>query len=49
MKSLGAQSPKIQWHITVTTGKDKLCNNNCRDCPNKQLPRTINEISQVVK
>jgi hypothetical protein len=49
MKSLGGQSPKIRWDITVETGKAKLCNNNCRGCPNKLPSRTINEISKVVK
>jgi hypothetical protein len=46
---MGNQNPKARWDITVETGKAKLCNNNCRNCPNKQSLKTVTKISQVEK
>ena len=49
MKLMDGQNPRIRWGITVAIGESKSCNNNCRDCPNKQPLKTINEMSKVEK
>jgi hypothetical protein len=49
MKSMGGNNTKVRWDITIGTGKYKQCNNNCRDCPNKQSSKVTDEVSQVEK
>ncbi|MFT4606835.1 MAG: hypothetical protein ACI9V8_001951 [Urechidicola sp.] len=48
-KSIASQNLQIRWNIALETEKSRPCNNNCRDCPNKQPSRAINEISQEGK
>jgi hypothetical protein len=49
MKLIGGKNTKVRWDITIGTEKYKQCNKNCHDCPDKQLSRVVDQVSQVEK